>query len=157
MVRGTGTALSKARKIRGVQDPAFSQVTNGVAPAATGAVALDGSVPGGLAPVHDGGRPPGAAAPGLASRRALKNWRVRSRLFLLVVIPTVTAVAAGGIFIASSVQSALVYGRVQTLANLSGKITGLVQALQNEREDTVRFIVLGNGNGGRGASPSSPI
>jgi signal transduction histidine kinase len=80
---------------------------------------------------------------------------VRSRLLLLVVIPTLTAVAAGGIFIASSVQSALVFQRVQTLANLSGKITGLVQALQNEREDTVRFIVLGKGDGGRGASPSS--
>ena len=80
---------------------------------------------------------------------------MRSRLLLLVIIPTVTAVAAGGIFIASSAQSALVYQRVLTLANLSGKITGLVQALQDEREDTVRFIVLGSSDGGRGASPSS--
>jgi signal transduction histidine kinase len=97
---------------------------------------------------HGGGKKP-------TSRRALKNWRVRSRLLLLVVIPTVTAVAAGGIFIASSVQSALVDQRVLALANLSGKITGLVQALQNEREDTIQFIVLGNSDGGRGASPSS--
>jgi len=89
-----------------------------------------------------------------ASRSALKNWRVRWRLLALVLIPTITAVAAGGIFIASSVQSALVYQRVVTLANLSGTITGLVQALQNERQDTVRFIVLGS-SGGRGASPSS--
>jgi signal transduction histidine kinase len=77
-------------------------------------------------------------------------------LYLLVVIPTVTAVAAGGIFIASSVQSALVYQRVVTLANLSGKITGLVQALQGERADTVRFIVLGS-NGGRSASPGPEL
>jgi signal transduction histidine kinase len=96
-------------------------------------------------------------APRPASRRALKNWRVRSRLFLLVIIPTVTAVAAGAIFIASSAQSALVYGRVLTLANLSGKITGLVQALQTEREDTVRYIILGSSNGGRGASPKSAV
>jgi signal transduction histidine kinase len=79
---------------------------------------------------------------------------VRSRLFLLVVIPTVTAVAAGGIFIASSVQSAFVYQRVLNLANLSGKTTGLVQALQTERQDTVRFIVLGSANNGRGAPRS---
>jgi signal transduction histidine kinase len=72
-----------------------------------------------------------------------------------VIIPTFTAVAAGGAFIASSVQSALVNQRVLTLANLSGQVTGLVQALQNEREDTVRFIVLGQTDGGRGASPSS--
>ena len=108
----------------------------------------------------DGGYPPGSGpstspAPHTASRRALKNWRVRSRLLLLVIIPTVTALAAGGTFIASSVQSALVYQRVLTLANLSGKVTGLVQALQNEREDTIRFIVLGPTDGGRGALSSS--
>ena len=87
---------------------------------------------------------------------ALKNWRVRSRLILLVLIPTLTAVLLGGIRIDSSLASALAYQRVEQLANLSGKITGLVQALQNEREDTVEFIVLGS-NGGREAvlSPKS--
>jgi signal transduction histidine kinase len=91
----------------------------------------------------------------MAPSHLLKNLRVRARLLLLVIIPTATAIAAGGGFVASSVQSALVYQRVLTLANLSGKITGLAQALQSERVDTVRFIVLGNRNGGRGASPSS--
>ncbi|HEX5304364.1 MAG TPA: nitrate- and nitrite sensing domain-containing protein, partial [Streptosporangiaceae bacterium] len=157
MVRGASTALSKARKVRGVPDQEFSQMTHGSGPAATGATPLDSPAAGGLAPVRDGSQPGAGSVPRLASRRALKNWRVRSRLFLLVVIPTVTAVVAGAIFIASSAQSALVYGRVLTLANLSGKITGLVQALQTEREDTVRFIILGNGNGGRGASPKSAV
>jgi signal transduction histidine kinase len=68
---------------------------------------------------------------------------VRSRLFLLVIIPTVTAVALGGLRVASSVQSAQVYQRVGQLAALSGTVTGLAQALQNEREDTVQYIVLG--------------
>jgi signal transduction histidine kinase len=157
MVRGAGTALSKAKKIRGVPDQAFSQMTNGSGPSAAGATPLDGPGSGGLAPVRDGSQPGAGPVPRLASRRALKNWRVRSRLFLLVVIPTVTAVVAGAIFIASSAQSALVYGRVLTLANLSGKVTGLVQALQTEREDTVRFIILGSSNGGRGASPKSAV
>jgi signal transduction histidine kinase len=156
MVRGADTALSKARKIRGVPDQAFSQMTHGSGPEATGAAPLDSPAPG-LAPGRDGSQPGAGSVPRLASRRALKNWRVRSRLFLLVVIPTVTAVVAGAIFIASSAQSALVYGRVLTLANLSGKITGLVQALQTERQDTVRFIILGNFNGGRGASPKSAV
>ena len=99
------------------------------------------------------GRHPGAET----SRRALRNWRVRSRLLLLVVIPTLTAVAAGGVFITSSVRGAIVNQRVLELANLSGTVTGLVQALQGEREDTVRFIVLGSGDGGRGAGPSSAV
>jgi signal transduction histidine kinase len=83
--------------------------------------------------------------------RALKNWRVRSRLILLVLIPTLTAVLLGGIRIGSSLSSALAYQRVEQLANLSGKITGLVQALQNEREATVQYIILAD-NGGRTAA-----
>jgi len=160
MVRGASAVLSKARKTRGISRAVIKQVSRDASPSA----GADGAAaPGSLAPdlspaARDGGQQPGAGpTPRPASRRALKNWRVRSRLFLLVIIPTVTAVAAGGVFIASSVGSALVYQRVLTLANLSGKITGLVQALQNEREDTVRFIVLGNSNGGRGASPSSAV
>ena len=114
--------------------------------------------------VASGGKPSNGTAPGSAngqhrdsptsqepaksSRRALKNWSVRSRLLLLVIIPVLAAVALGGIRIASSVQSAFAYQRVVQLANLNGKIISLVQALQNERQDTVTFITLGN-NGGR--------
>ena len=150
--------LSKATKTRGIPRAAIRRVTHYASPsAAADGGAAPGSPASEMSPgAPDGGQQPGPApTPRPASRRALKNWRVRSRLFLLVVIPTVTAVAAGGIFIASSVESALVYQRVLTLANLSGKVTGLVQALQNEREDTVEFIVLGSGSGGRGASSSS--
>ncbi len=160
MVRGGGAVLAKARKTRGVPRAVIKRVSRDANPsaAAGGAANPDIPVPDVVPPARGGGQQPGTGpAPRPASRRGLKNWRVRSRLFLLVIIPTVTAVAAGGVFIASSVESALVYQRVLTLANLSGKITGLVQALQNEREDTVRFIVLGNSNGGRGASPSSAV
>jgi hypothetical protein len=123
--------------------------SRGVGPGAHGPAALS------HAESHGGQQSGAASPPTRAPRRGLRNWRVRSRLLLLVIIPTLTAVAAGGAFIASSVESALINQRVLTLANLSGKVTGLVQALQNEREDTVRFIVLGQGDGGRGASPSS--
>ena len=94
-----------------------------------------------------------AAQAGTGSRRALKNWRVRSRLILLVIVPALTAMVLGGLRISSSLSSAAAYQRVVQLATLSGKITGLVQALQNEREDTVEFIVLGT-NGGREAALS---
>jgi signal transduction histidine kinase len=99
-----------------------------------------------------------ARLPRRISLRPLKNWRVRSRLLLLVLIPTVAALLLGGLRITSSVRSALAYQRVLRLADLSGNVTGLAQALQNEREDTVEFIVLG-ANGGRAAalSPSSAI
>jgi signal transduction histidine kinase len=59
----------------------------------------------------------------------------------------------GGIRIASSVQSAVANQRVVRMVNLNGQITGLVQALQKERQDTVTFITLGS-NGGRAAALS---
>src|SRR5262249_36542761 len=86
--------------------------------------AVERVVPGG-APSNDpgpalaNGRRRGGAPlqpPVPSSRRALKNWRVRSRLLLLVVIPVLAAVALGGIRIASSVQSAFAYQQVVRLA-----------------------------------------
>ena len=94
----------------------------------------------------------GSAALHTRSRRALKNWRVRSRLVLLVAIPTLTAIVLGGIRIGSSAQSAIAYQQVEQLAKLSGKVTGLAQALEAERNATVTYIVLGPTGGGRGSS-----
>src|SRR5262249_57829506 len=75
--------------------------------------------------------PPPPARPA-SSRRALKNWRVRSRLLLLITIPTPTAVALGAIRIASSVQSAPAYQRGLPLAHLSLDITPLPPPLLGE-------------------------
>ncbi|MGD0244594.1 MAG: nitrate- and nitrite sensing domain-containing protein [Streptosporangiaceae bacterium] len=149
--------LSQARKTLSIPEPNDADPAAAAAATGGGAIAPAGPGPDGPFPVGDSQPPEARPAARPASRRALKNWKVRSRLFLLVVIPTITAVAAGGIFIASSVGSAVVDQRVLTLANLSGKTTGLVQALQVEREDTVRYIVLGNSNGGRGASAKAAI
>ena len=81
------------------------------------------------------------------SRRSLKNWRVRSRLLLLIIIPTLTAVVLGGSRIVTSVQSALGYQRVEQLANMSYDVTGLAARLQDERDQTLEYI--GEGTGGR--------
>jgi signal transduction histidine kinase len=91
-------------------------------------------------------RPP--AAQRTFSRRALKNWHVTSRLMLLVIIPTVTAIALGGFRLVSSVQSEQLYQRVQHLATLGKDDINLVQALEDERDHTVYYIALG-ANGGR--------
>jgi signal transduction histidine kinase len=125
---------------------------------ADGPAVQDRPAPSALLPKQPESQPPaGGPARRLVPYRTLKNWRVRSRLILLVIIPTVTAVVGGGIFIASSLQRAVVDQRVVTMADLSDQVTGLVQALQTERQDTVRFIMLGSGDGGRGASAKSAI
>jgi signal transduction histidine kinase len=75
---------------------------------------------------------------------ALKNWRVRSRLLLLITIPTLTAVILGGTRIVSSVQNALTYQRIGQLANLSSAVTGLAAKLEDERDWTVVYIADGS-------------
>ena len=91
-----------------------------------------------------------------ASRRQLKNWRVRSRLLLLVTIPTVTALVFGGSFIYSSVRSAQTYSRVHQLAQLGQDVTQLVQSLEDERDLTVYYIGLGDSGGRANELSSSP-
>ena len=117
-----------------------------------GAARAPGSVPG-AARAGSAGRGGAAAtasaatgqAPpsGRTSWRSLKNWRVRSRLLLLIIIPTLTAVILGGTYIVNSVQNALAYQRVERLANLSYDVTGLAAHLQDERDQTVEIIGLG--------------
>jgi signal transduction histidine kinase len=72
---------------------------------------------------------------------------VRSRLLLLITIPTLTAVVLGGTYIVTAVQNALVYQRVETLSNLSYDVTGLAAHLEDERDQTLEYI--GQGPAGR--------
>ena len=95
---------------------------------------------------------PTAPAPARqAFRYPLKNWRLRSRLRLLVTLPTLAAVILCGVSVVSSARSALAYQRVEQFSRLGGEITSLIQALQAEREDTIRYITVGPGGGGRGS------
>ncbi len=104
---------------------------------------------GGTAPDTHAGRAEAGTAPRrTSSSRALKNLRVRSRLLLLVAVPTVAAVALGGFRIVSSVQNEQLYQRVRQLAILGQDDTNLVQALEDERDHTVYYIALG-ADGGR--------
>ena len=88
------------------------------------------------------------------SRRSLKNWHVRSRLLLLIIVPTLSAIGLGSISIASSVRSFGAYQRVDTLATLGQRIVILAQALEDERDQTAFFIGSGT-TGGRDAALSA--
>ena len=123
----------------------------------SGTFAGDGGAPGGAGAAGNGmvpqASPPAVPAPPPppASRFALKNWRVRSRLLLLVLLPTLAAVILGGVSVVASARSAQAYQRVEQFSRLGGKITNLVQALQAEREDTIRYVTTGQAGGGRGS------
>ena len=99
---------------------ASAQASAEAVPDAPASVQVNGRVDEGE---PESGRQASARHGGIGSRRGLKNWRVRSRLVLLIAIPTLTAVVLGGTRIVSSVQSALAYQRVEQLAKLSTDIT----------------------------------
>jgi hypothetical protein len=97
--------------------------------------------------------------PGTWGRRlSLRDWRVRSRLLLLIAVPVLVAVVFGGVAIVSSLRTAQSYQQVQRLAVLAGDATTLSEALQNEREDMVTFVAMGTQGGRANAlSPNASV
>ena len=153
---GTGPGISIGPGIAGLGGPDGHGGTAGRGgPDGHGEHGPDGAGPGGTGP-GGGGPDGGPLGIGGVSRPAfrspLKNWRVRSRLLLLVLLPTLAAVFLGGFSVLSSARSAAAYQRVEQFSRLGSGITSLVQALQTEREDTIRYITMGAQGGGRGAA-----
>lgn len=74
---------------------------------------------------------------------ALKNWRVRSRLIALIVIPTAAAIVLGGLRVTTSISSAAEYERVRTTAELTAGLSHLVDELQVERDLSGRYVAQG--------------
>ena len=141
-------AQSRGRQVRGSETvPSRDKKARTAAPAVAGppvgSPASAAGVPG--APSAPGAGPDNAGqaeAPrsNAVTWRSLKNWRVRSRLLLLIIIPTLTAVVLGGSRIVTSVQSALAYQRVEQLASTSYDVTGLAARLEDERDQTLQYI-----------------
>jgi len=87
----------------------------------------------------------GLAAPPKSPRsRTLRDWPVSWRLIALIVLALVMGLVFGGLRVASAADSAAQFGRVSQLASLSQQITGLVQALQDERDETTGVSSGGN-------------
>jgi signal transduction histidine kinase len=80
---------------------------------------------------------------GAGSALALRNWRVARRLIILVAIPTVLGLALAGLRVSDAMRSAQAYSQVGRLAVLGQEVTGLAQAMENERTDTAAFIAAG--------------
>jgi len=131
------------------QLPAISSAGNFGSPSSDAeSLAVLGSAP---APVPPGelaaGQEPPLDHPLLKQTpgRWLRNWRVRSRLVLLIAIPTATAVALGGVSIVGSWRSAVANQRTETLAGLSTKVTRLAFEIEAQRDAIVTYIAAGKG------------
>ncbi|MEV0582415.1 nitrate- and nitrite sensing domain-containing protein [Nonomuraea sp. NPDC050310] len=91
--------------------------------------------------------PARAAARSKGGIFALRNWRVRSKLVVLVVLPTAAALILGGVSVASSVSSAIQYQRVSDTAELAGKLATFADQLQLERDLTAWWVAEGRQQG----------
>ncbi len=76
------------------------------------------------------------------SRRALalRDWPVSWRLIAVIVMALVMGLVFGGLRVAAAVGSAAEFGRVSQLAKLGQQVTGLAQALEDERDKTAGVI-----------------
>jgi len=75
-------------------------------------------------------------------RRALslRDWPVSWRLLAVIVLALVMGVVFGGLRVAAAADSAAQFARVSQLAKLGQQVTGLVQALQDERDETAGVL-----------------
>ena len=75
---------------------------------------------------------------------SLQNWPVAWRLIAVIVLTLVMGLVFGGLRVAAAADSAAQFGRVSQLANLGQQVTGLVQALEDERDETSGSVPVGN-------------
>jgi signal transduction histidine kinase len=77
------------------------------------------------------------------SSLALRNWPVTWRLIALIAIPTLMGLTFGILRVTAANSSAHQFSQVRQLALLGQQVTGLAQALEDERDLTAGFIAAG--------------
>lgn len=97
---------------------------------------------------------PGPSARGDAPKRGsqggrykLRNWRVRTRLFALIAVPTVVAALFAGYRVSVSLDNAEAYSRTGQLATLGNRLTALAHDVEAER-DAMAERAAGGGRAG---------
>ncbi|MBO3744430.1 nitrate- and nitrite sensing domain-containing protein [Streptosporangiaceae bacterium NEAU-GS5] len=89
--------------------------------------------------------------PSAGSALRLRNWRVRSRLIALILVPTLAALLLGGIRVVSSINTAGEFQRLNELAQLVGRVGGLTHELESERDRTAWWAAIARPDKGMNA------
>ncbi|MDA8372327.1 MAG: nitrate- and nitrite sensing domain-containing protein [Nocardiopsaceae bacterium] len=71
---------------------------------------------------------------------APRDWRVRSRLVALIVIPTAVALVLGGLRISENVVNTVTHDRIETMASLGQAVAELSNQLGRERLYSAAYI-----------------
>src|SRR5437868_6841204 len=86
--------------------------------------------------VNGGARTSTPARPRGSRVFTLRNWPVSWRLFAVFMLTLAMGLVFGGLRVASAADSAAQFNRVSQLASLGQQITVLMQALEDERDET---------------------
>ena len=73
---------------------------------------------------------------------AVRDWSVSWRLIAVIVLALGMGLVFGGLRVSVAAGSAAQFGRVSQLANLGQQVTGLVQALEDERDETTGLLPI---------------
>ncbi|EWM14334.1 periplasmic sensor signal transduction histidine kinase, partial [Kutzneria sp. 744] len=79
-------------------------------------------------------------ADGTGSRWRLQNWRLRTKLLVVLLIPTILALILGGIRVRADVANLTDAQRLAKQVQLETSVAELVQQLQRERDLTAQFV-----------------
>ncbi|WP_310794799.1 nitrate- and nitrite sensing domain-containing protein [Streptomyces sp. TLI_171] len=77
------------------------------------------------------------------SRFAMRNWRIRTRLIALLLLPVIVALVLGGLRVQSSMENSRQLSQMSDLAELARNATDLANALQYERDVSAGPLAAG--------------
>ena len=72
-----------------------------------------------------------------------RNWRLASRLIVLVALPTAAGLMLAGLRVTDATRSASQYSQIGRVATLDQQVSGLAQAMEDERDATAAFLAEG--------------
>jgi signal transduction histidine kinase len=75
-----------------------------------------------------------------SGRWRLRNWRLRWKLLIVLLVPLITALALGALRVTTQLQNAGVYDQIGKQIALSGSLSDVMDSLQREREQITLFV-----------------
>ncbi|HEY4458772.1 MAG TPA: nitrate- and nitrite sensing domain-containing protein [Pseudonocardiaceae bacterium] len=88
-----------------------------------------------------------------AGRWRLSNWRLRSKLFVVLLVPLAVAALLGALQVVTQVNNAKTYNQLQNDSRLAASLSTVVDNLQREREGIALYA---SSHKTAGAGPGSP-
>ncbi|WP_051939943.1 nitrate- and nitrite sensing domain-containing protein [Phaeacidiphilus oryzae] len=93
-----------------------------------------------------GPRPGGSSAAAAPPGRGFRNWRVRSRLTAILIVPVVAGLSFAGLRVADELQTMSDAGKNEQVSNLVSLATTVVDDLERERDESVQPLMKGKRN-----------